>query len=167
MFICGTPTAAVELPDTGGACCMNAIEGDPQGCVCWESVFDAEQQVPRPGPPMPRVPVRSCEDCAYLPHSPEREGEAGYSGDTEELDRLVATGTPFFCHQGIRRVVKLRHPSGAEVDEHPANYAPPIIGGVPYKADGSPADICSGWLLRRVAAARARERAETATGTGG
>lgn len=62
----------------------------------------------------------------------------------------MATGEPFACHQGMRRPVKWVHPSGAEVLGHPAGYAPPIVDGVPYKADGTPGDLCGGWFLRRV-----------------
>ena len=66
------------------------------------------------------------------------------------LDELVATGAPFFCHQGIRKPIAWRHPpSGTEIPGHPGGYDPPIRDGVPYKADGSPAFICAGWLLRR------------------
>jgi hypothetical protein len=44
--------------------------------------------------------------------------------------------------------VAYRHPSGAEIPGHPAGYDPPIVDGVPCKADGTPADLCAGWLLR-------------------
>jgi hypothetical protein len=90
-----------------------------------------------------------CGDCAYRPGSPERRGVETYTGDAAFLDELVATGTPFYCHQGIRRVVSWSHPVGVTVPGHPGAYAPPIQGAVPYKADGTPAHICAGWLLRR------------------
>ena len=100
---------------------------------------------------IPPVPVRMCATCAYRPASPERRGEDGYAGDEDLLDELVATGSPFYCHQGIRKPVAWRHvPSGTEIPGHPGGYDPPILDAVPYKADGSPADLCAGWLLRRV-----------------
>jgi hypothetical protein len=90
-----------------------------------------------------------CPDCAYRPGSPERSGDERYNGDAEFLNRIVETGEAFHCHQGIRRAVKLVHPSGAEVEVPPGDYRPPIIGGVPYKADGSPGELCAGWAARR------------------
>lgn len=92
-----------------------------------------------------------CSDCAYLANSPERRGEDGYQGDPESLEQMVRDGSPFACHQGIRKPVKYVHPSGAEVPGHPAAYNPPVIDGVPYKADGTPADLCAGWSARRLA----------------
>lgn len=140
-----------DLPDAGeGACCYGAAVYGKDRCTCWAAVYDLDQQKITPGMPLPRVPVRMCQDCAFRPGSPERQRAEGYAGDPEFLDELVTTGDLFACHQGIRRPVKWVHPSGAEVPGHPAAYAPPIVKGIPYKADGSPADICSGWLLRRV-----------------
>jgi hypothetical protein len=91
-----------------------------------------------------------CPDCAFRPGSPERRGEPGYQGTDGELDDFVANGSSFFCHQGIRKPVTLAHPSGAEVAGHPAAYDPPIVGGVPYRADGSPGELCAGWAARRL-----------------
>ena len=140
-----------DLPDAGeGFCCWGALMNGKDRCTCWEPRYDLEQQEITPGLPLPRIPVRLCESCAYRPGSPERQGTEGYQGDQEFLDELVATGDLFVCHQGIRRPVSWVHPSGAEVPGHPAGYAPPIRDSIPYKADGTPADICSGWLLRRV-----------------
>jgi hypothetical protein len=71
----------------------------------------------------------------------------------ERLAELVDKGEPFYCHQSLRKIVKWRHPVGAEVDGHPGSYDPPIVVGpmeqfVPMKADGIPADICAGWWAR-------------------
>ena len=148
-FFCGSVLPVIELPDAGGgACCTGAAMGGPQRCTCWVPVYDLEQQEPRPGP----MDVRTsrCGDCAYLKNSPEARGEDGYQGGPEDLDEMVRDGSPFACHQGIRRPVKYRHPSGTEIPGHPAAYDPPVIGGVPYKADGSPADLCAGWAGRRL-----------------
>jgi hypothetical protein len=46
------------------------------------------------------------------------------------------------------------HPSGAEYRATDADYRPPIRGRVPYRADGQPAYICGGWLLRRAVLVR-------------
>jgi hypothetical protein len=138
-----------DLPDAGeGACCIGAAFGGKDRCTCWEAVYDLDQQQLRPGGMGLRV--KMCPDCAYRPASPERRGEEGYQGDPEFLDELVLTGEFFACHQGIRRPVKWVHPSGAEIPGHPAGYAPPLLDGVPYKADGTPADLCAGWAARRL-----------------
>jgi hypothetical protein len=120
----------------------------PQRCTCWEPVFDLEQREITPGLPLPPIPVQMCQDCAYRPHSPEREGEDGYAGDRDLLDELVRNREPFYCHRGIRKPVAYKHPVGAEAPGHPAAYDPPTRDGVPYKADGTPANLCAGWLLR-------------------
>lgn len=150
------PLHAVELPDAGKcACCYGAAVYGPDRCTCWVPVYDLEQQPIQPGLPAPPVPLKMCGDCAYRPRSPERQGEAGYSGDEDFLEDLVETGRPFYCHAGVRRVVRLRHPAGVEIDGHPGAYEPPIHDSVPYKADGTPANLCAGWLLRRAKAAAA------------
>ena len=148
--ICGMSSTPPDLPDAGeGMCCYGAAVYGPQRCTCWTAVYDLEQQEIRKGLPLPRVPVKMCDECAYRPNSPERRGEEGYQGDEGFLDDLVRSGELFACHVGIRLPLKWVHPSGAEVTGHPGGYDPPIVDGIPYKADGSPADICSGWLLRR------------------
>lgn len=149
MSICGPTHPAVDLPDaSGGTCCYGAAIYGPQRCTCWQPVHDVDQTPIRPGVPMPPIPVRMCHDCAYRRRSPERTGAVGYAADADVLDDLVAGRMPFFCHQGMRRVLTLRHPTGFEVPAHPGAYDPPIVNGVPYRADGSPALLCAGWLLR-------------------
>lgn len=139
---------------------MNAdicgITGLPS--TCWEEIYDLDQQPIRPGMPLPPVPVRMCGDCAYRPGSPERQGDDTYKGDQDLLDELVATGQSFYCHAGIRRVTAWRHPAGVEIPGHPGAYDPPIKDAVPYKADGTPANLCAGWLLRRVKTEYAKEK---------
>jgi hypothetical protein len=94
-----------------------------------------------------------CHDCAYRKDSPERNGEEGFQGDEEELFHIVATGKKFYCHQGVRKIVKYRHPSGMEIDAHPADYNWRLVTKdgetFPIKADGSAADICGGWCKNR------------------
>lgn len=155
-FFCGgSQHPALDMPEVdGGSCCYGAAMNGPQGCTCWRPVYDLEQQPLQDGlMPLPPVPVRLCATCAYRPGSPERTGTGGYEGDQVLLDELVATGSPFFCHQGVRRTLRLRHPAGVEVDGHPGDYDPPIAAGFPWKADGTPADVCAGWLLLAAKAA--------------
>lgn len=137
------------MPDPAdGACCDGSAIKGPQYCTCWAPEFDLEQQAVRPGEKGQRDTL--CDDCAYKPGSPERSGDERYNGDAAFLDRIVVTGEPFHCHQGVRRVVKLVHPSGAEVEVPPGDYRPPKLAGVPYKADGSPGELCAGWAARRL-----------------
>jgi hypothetical protein len=139
----------LELPDAGlGGCCQGSAVMGPDHCTCWVPVYDLEQQPVRSGPA--GLQPQLCADCAYKPRSPERRGDAGYDGDAGSLDDLVRSGEPFWCHQGIRRPVAWRHPSGMEIPGHPGDYSPPIEGGKPYKADGSPGDLCAGWATRRL-----------------
>lgn len=137
------------MPDpVSGACCDGSAAKGPQYCLCWAPVFDLEQQDIRPGSKGQRDAL--CADCAYRPGSPERSGDERYRGDAGFLNRIVETGEPFHCHQGIRRAVRLVHPSGAVVELRPGDYRPPILAGVPYKADGSPGELCAGWAARRL-----------------
>ncbi len=139
------------MPDpVCGACCDGSAVKGAQYCTCWEPRFDLEQQPVIEGDPGRRAVA--CSDCAYKAGSPERQGDERYNGDTEFLNRIVLTGERFYCHVGIRQAVKLVHPSGAEVDLlalAPGDYRPPIEDGVPYKADGTPGDLCAGWAARR------------------
>ena len=144
---CAISGLPADLPDAG-PCCKGAAVYGKDRCTCWEPVYDLEQQPLAPGEMGLRV--RPCADCAYRKNSPERRGEDGYQGDAEFLDELVVTGEFFACHQGIRRPVAWRHPSGAEIPGHPAGYDPPLHDGKPYKADGTPADLCAGWAARRL-----------------
>lgn len=142
-FACSLPPLD-DLPDAGeGMCCMGAAVWGPHRCTCWEPEYDMDQQELVPGHQGLRTEM--CEDCAYRPHSPERQGDPKHAGDEEQLMDLVYSGQPFTCHQGIRRPLIWCHPSGATYPGHAANYDPPMSDGVPYKADGTPADICAGW----------------------
>jgi hypothetical protein len=151
----------VDIPAAGnGECCPGAIMDGPRHCECWEAVYDQEQSADLQAGvlPMPAVPPRMCPDCAYRPWSPERRGDPRQAcSEPGELERLVHEGEMFYCHQGTRRVIRLVHPSGAvyepDGDYRPAEGRNSAAGGnrVPYKADGSPADICSGWFLLRQA----------------
>jgi hypothetical protein len=146
-IICGNFGRAVKYPDAGeGMCCYGAAFRGPQGCTCWEEAHDLSQAEPVPAQPATRSVA--CGDCAYRPDSPERRGEEGYAGDADTLDMLTYGDQPFWCHQGMRRVLALRHPSGVSLPGHPGHYDPPVRDRVPYKADGTPGDICAGWAAR-------------------
>jgi hypothetical protein len=138
----------IPLPDAGeGGCCMGSAAMGAQWCTCWETVYDLDQKPVRPGEAVARK--TPCHDCAYRAGSPERSGDERYTGDEDFLARIVRTGEKFWCHQGLRRAVKLRHPSGAEVVIETDHYDPPKNGAVPHKADGTPGDLCAGWAARR------------------
>lgn len=131
-------------------CCLSAAEDGAELCSCWEPIFDTEQREPRLKA-KPRTRAKACHDCAYRQGSPERErGE-----DLEALEN-------FWCHQGMRRPAAYRHPDGrvrpVRDYESSPDYQPPILEGVPYRADGRPADRCGGWA----AAADAKRRREAA-----
>lgn len=137
-----------DLPDAGdGACCYGAAHLGAGGCTCWTPVYDLDQSDPVPA--APQVRDQMCGDCAYRPGSPEKQGDPGHAGDPESLETLAYGDTPFWCHDGMRRPVVLRHPSGAEVPGHSAAYAPPVVEKVPYRADGQPGLMCAGWAARR------------------
>lgn len=139
---------APEPPDWTPCCFGSAVNGHG-GCTCWEPVYDAEQAAPRTGEPA-ELRRRMCDDCAYRPDSPERAD--AFSEDA--LLALPADASVFWCHQGMRRVAAWRHPDGREVPGAAGAYEPPIVAERPYRADGRPAAVCGGWLVRRDAILR-------------
>jgi hypothetical protein len=132
-------------PDEDLFCCDAVVYRDAASCTCWVPVFDVEQAPPEPLVSIGDLAVRAggmCGDCAYRPGSPEREQE--FMADT--LMEFPAEGTPFFCHDGIRRPVAWVHPDGHTLPGHPDDYQPAVgEGGYPYRADGRPALLCAGW----------------------
>jgi len=134
------PSGPANMPsaDPDGACCWGAVAGD--GCTCWTAVLDVHPTpVVQEGPHLIRR--RMCADCAYRPGSPEREE---LDGDTPGFTR----SDRFYCHAGMPRAVGYRHPTlGDVVVPAPTtdDYRPFIRDGRPWKADGSPAELCSGW----------------------
>jgi NAD-dependent dihydropyrimidine dehydrogenase PreA subunit len=142
MKACALSMPSRELPDTGDICCIGAAVYGPQRCTCWEPVFDLEQQEPTRGLPVTIRP-EMCHDCAFRKGSPE------LSDEVEREDLLgMSDQALFFCHQGIRRPLEHRHPSGITIPGVGRDYQPPIVGFRPYKADGTPADICAGYARR-------------------
>lgn len=132
--------------DQYGYCCAGAAMRGPGACTCWEPVYDLQQRELDPAEPTARTAM--CADCAYRPDSPEMNGSEHHEGDPEMLLRIARTREGrFFCHQGIRRPKEWRHPDG-RVRTHEgaaADYRPPMVGNVPYRANGAPAEICAGW----------------------
>ncbi|WP_116044020.1 hypothetical protein [Amycolatopsis palatopharyngis] len=114
-------------------------------------MFDLEQQPPRTDLE-PDVQAGMCPDCAYRPNSPERRGVADAATDEQALLALVESGSVFWCHRGMRRPTHWQHPFGATTPASPLNYQPPIHDGRPYKADGTPGDLCAGWTALRLKA---------------
>ncbi len=141
--------AGEDLPETptSDQCCWGSIIYGPHRCTCWEPVYDLDQQPPQPDLPTPMRP-KMCGDCAYRPKSPERQRDPAAAATPETLDMLVDTGQVFWCHQGMRRPVSWAHPSGVTIPGGPLNYCPPTVDGRPYKADGTPGDVCAGWAAR-------------------
>lgn len=129
-------------------CCISSAEDGPTGCSCWEPVYDLDQQPPIDGLE-PSTRDSMCADCAFRPDSPERSGDDRYQHSDDDVLDL----DHFWCHQGIRKPIAFRHPSGIVVETDVDAYKPPQrdhvdangkIYRVPYKADGSPADRCAG-----------------------
>lgn len=129
---------AEQHPDDFRGCCEGDAIYGPERCTCWTPVYAVEQQPPRPD--YVQAQTSMCGDCAFRPGSPERDG----SLVEEALYESVRGGTPFWCHSGMRRPLKWMHPDGSEVEGSPDDWAPPIVGSMPYQADGSPALLCAG-----------------------
>ncbi len=137
-------------------CCMGASMRGPGGCTCWEATFSkVQREIDVTLEPWTRE--RPCEDCAYRPDSAEWNDER-----RENLEAIAHNDeAPFWCHQGMRHVVRWRHSITGMVVEAPRDdagaictWAPPKTAGVPYKASGEPADRCAGWAARRRLAVR-------------
>jgi hypothetical protein len=129
--------------DERTGCCPAETEHGPSYCTCWVPVYDVEQAPPaEDGPVGPRDGM--CGDCAFRPGSPERA--EGYNRDA--LFRLADEGRPFYCHQGMRRPVRHRHPDGREVPGDPDDWQPLMVRGQPFQADGTPGMLCAGWTAR-------------------
>lgn len=133
-------------PDEITGCCDGDALYGPERCTCWVAVYDGEQQPPRPPERAEELCVRDgmCGDCAFRKGSPERSDP--WSEDA--LFELARGGQPFWCHDGMRRPVRWEHPDGRVVEGSPHDWQPPGVSGIPYRADGSPGLLCSGWMAR-------------------
>lgn len=139
-----------DLPEV--PCCMGAAVFER--CTCWVPVHDVEQAPELPGEPVPR-PDGMCSDCACRRDSVERQAfetgkETGLLSRWEGVLDCVTDGTPFYCHDGLRRRIGERHPDGRFRKLGPHGYEP-LVGsdGVPRRADGRPAFLCAGWAALR------------------
>lgn len=139
ITFCGGQNAAfltkedLEIPPT---CCVAAGVRGPEACTCWQPLYSGEQHEPQSlHPPEPRI--NQCGDCAYLEGSPEK------TNDPEALEDMPI----FYCHVGMRKIVAWIHPDGRR-REVSGDYRPLVENGIPYKANGQPADICRGFLNR-------------------
>jgi hypothetical protein len=131
-------------------CTASAMAGRQDACTCWEPVYDLEQAAPQLLASVTDLQIRArpCEDCAYRPGSPERS--SGHSA--EKLQAITyRPDTPFYCHDGMRRPTHWVHPDGRTVPGEPADYQPPVIAAVPYRADGRPGLLCAGWAAQLAA----------------
>lgn len=72
-------------------------------------------------------------------------GHPADAGVGRKLERVMTAGD-------MRQPAHWRHPSGAMTPGSPMNYQPPIVDGTPYKADGTPGDLCAGWVALRLKA---------------
>lgn len=133
------------------ACCWEAANDGPAWCTCWVPEYDVEQAEPDPAlEPVTRTTM--CDDCAFRPGSPERSGDGRYDNATNDGAVPDIDGV-FFCHQGVRRPLRWRHPAGITIEAEVHAYRPPLLQRgrdvVPYKADGTPADRCAGWAAHQ------------------
>lgn len=146
----------VVLPEVDeGGCCMGAAARGPEYCTCWQPVHDLEQVAPCDAE-LADMDTRAtaCVDCAFRAGSPERRSQPGYGHSADDLDELIYSEGMFACHEGMRRIVALVHPSGVRVEvTEPNAYDPPRVRGVVFRADGTPALHCGG-----LAAVRAGRR---------
>jgi hypothetical protein len=113
---------------------MGSWEEGPRSCTCWEPVYDLKQRHPDVTAE-PKTRTGKCDDCAYRENSPERQADPYALVDIDV----------FYCHKGIRRPKEWRHPDGRVRPGDPADYQPPVVNRVPYKANGQPALRCGGW----------------------
>lgn len=138
--------ARAHPSEDGPGCCWGDVINGADGCTCWVPVFDVEQVAPIPpaSPDDIGVQTRMCGDCAFRKGSPERAVK--YSEET--LFDLAATGTPFYCHEGMRRPLRWKHPDGRTIDGSTDDWRPAMAAGLPYRADGRPGLLCAGWAAR-------------------
>jgi hypothetical protein len=139
------------VPDELRWCCYGATSR-LDSCTCWEPIWNREQQPPQLPVQLTDLQPRDwlCGDCAFRKDSPERSSEY----EEETLLGLAERGQPFWCHDGMRRPLEWRHPHGLTIAGDPADWQPPIVHAIPFRADGTPGLLCAGWAAR---AARASQ----------
>lgn len=150
----GNLTIPVELlapliEDLEVPCCEGYAYNGPAGCHCWTVVLEPAPQAPVvvEAPVITTMPAR-CGDCAYRRDSPESRDAETAAQTSDDLVTLAVTGTVFWCHDGMPKVIGWTHPEVETVVPLPAgadDYHPRIVGPVPYRADGTPGSHCAGW----------------------
>lgn len=152
-----TPTSGITVPPdwTGPAdgvpCCLGTAVNDWDACTCWQPIYDPPEQARMLRGEVTVMPGM-CGDCAYRPGSPERRGSPDAAADGHDLDDLAISGERFWCHDGMRRIVAMRHTGTGETIEITGqhHYDPPIDWlGIPHRVDGTPGALCAGWDARR------------------
>lgn len=143
------------VPDELRWCCYGATSYLDR-CTCWEPVWNVEQQLPRLPVELEHLQPRAkvCGDCAFRKDSPERSD----AWQEETLLSLAERGQPFWCHDGMRRPVEWRHPHGITIAGDTADWQPPIVHAVPFRADGTPGLLCAGWAARAARTTKERTR---------
>lgn len=149
-------SAGRGLPDPspdGVPCCDAYALLGAEHCTCWEKVYEGEQAEPRPGAE-PETRKRMCGDCAFRPGSPElRDSDHAVCGYADLVRIMLNEAESFWCHDGLRRVVGMRHPNGMTVPLDATDgvvaYDPPIVDGIPYRLDGQPGLRCAGLAAER------------------
>ena len=143
----GSPTGDVPAGMLG--CCIGSAHNGLRACTCWVPEWNLEQE-PRlqklQGPQDLQARDSQCSDCAFRRDSPERQDK----WLAETLLALPERGDPFWCHDGMRRPVRWRHPAGVQIEGSTDDWQPPTVGQVPYRADGRPGLLCHGWAVRAV-----------------
>lgn len=130
--------------DEDRTCCFgSSVVGR---CTCWEAEYDREQAPIDRNAAVEIRPGGPCSDCGCKADQPEASLVAS----------LADTGTPFYCHEGMRRKLADVHPDGSRIESGPADYQPLIDHeiGLPFRANGQPAYLCAGWAARTKKAAR-------------
>ncbi len=147
--VCMPPPSSVLAPaiEHLDPCCGGFGLRGPEFCTCWIAVYEPIPVAPALSTRPDTMP-RMCGDCAFRPDSPERRGDQHAAANWAGLQYLVATETPFWCHDGLPRLIGWRHqpsdtwiPQPGSVDD----YKPTIVDGVPYRADGNAGSRCAGW----------------------
>lgn len=163
----GAMLFADQYPDAEQlGCCYGEVHRGLAGCTCWRPEYDTDQAPPQTELVTAEgLQVRAggrCGDCAYRPDSPEN----AEPWTADQLVESARSGRPFWCHDGMRRPARWRHPErDVTVEGSTADWRPPVIGEVPFRADGRPGLLCAGWASEgrrqaRIAAQDQRDHPE-------
>ena len=151
------PTSGITVPpDWAGPadqvpCCLGTAASVWDSCTCWEPIYDPPEQARMLRGEVTVMPAM-CGDCAYRPGSPERRGSPDAAADGHDLDDLAISGERFWCHDGMRRIIGMRHTGTGETVELTGqhHYDPPVDGRQrPHRTDGTVGSLCAGWDARR------------------